>query len=418
MRQALEAIVDARAYAAAIVFVGAYPIVSSLYWIAASAVFWRHRERQTAGFYALDEHPRVSVLLAAHNEEAVIGDTVRRLRELDWPDVEIVVVDDGSTDATPDILDALARAGSIRYVRKEVNEGKAMALNDGIPLVTSELMLLIDADARPHPDVLRWMVPHFLKVPRVAAVTGNPRVVNTTTLLTKLQAIEFSATVSVLRRAQATWGRLMTFSGICTMLRRSAVESVGRFKPEMATEDIALAWQLQRAYFDVRYEPHAIFGMEVPETLGAWWRQRTRWGRGMGQVLRRNAPILLSWRARRLWPVYAEAVASTVWSYLFVALVALWSLAYPAHVLNFGANPIPNFWGMLIASVAMAQIFCGLWLDGRYDRSVRRYAWWLPLYPLIYWMLTALVAVRATAGGFVQRPSGAVTWTQQRYGAG
>jgi biofilm PGA synthesis N-glycosyltransferase PgaC len=418
MRHALEAVVHAHAYRAVIFFIGAYPIVSSLYWIAASLVFWRHREGQRADFYELDEYPRVSVLLAAHNEESVIGDTIRRLGELDWPEVEIVVVDDGSTDSTPQILREAAHRGAIRYVRKEVNEGKAMALNDGIPLVTGELMLVIDADARPHRDVLRWMVPHFVKVPRVAAVTGNPRVVNTTTLLTKLQAIEFSATVSVLRRAQATWGRLMTFSGICTMLRRSAVESVGRFKPEMATEDIALTWQLQRAYFDVRYEPQAVFGMEVPETLGAWWRQRKRWGRGMGQVLRRNAPILLNWRTRRLWPVYLEAVASTVWSYLFVALVALWSLAYPAHVLNFGANPIPNFWGMLIASVAIVQIFCGLWLDGHYDRRVRRYAWWLPLYPLVYWALTALVAVRATAGGFLKRPSGAVTWKQQRYGTG
>jgi biofilm PGA synthesis N-glycosyltransferase PgaC len=418
MRNVLEAVVHARGYRAMILFIGAYPIVTSLYWIAASVVFWRHREGQRSDFYELDEYPRVSVLLAAHNEESVIGDTIRRLGELDWPEVEILVVDDGSTDSTPQILLEFARAGAIRYVRKEVNEGKAMALNDCFPLVTGELMLVIDADARPHRDVLRWMVPHFVKVPRVAAVTGNPRVVNTTTLLAKLQAIEFSATVSVLRRAQSTWGRLMTFSGICTMLRRSAVESVGRFKPEMATEDIALAWQLQRAYFDVRYEPHAIFGMEVPETVGAWWRQRKRWGRGMGQVLRRNAPILLSWRARRLWPVYLEAVASTVWSYLFVGLVALWSVAYPAHVLNFGANPIPNFWGMLIASVAIVQIFCGLWLDGRYDRNVRRFAWWLPLYPLIYWGLTAVVSVRATAGGFIRRPSGAVTWTQERYGAG
>jgi biofilm PGA synthesis N-glycosyltransferase PgaC len=201
------------------------------------------------------------------------------------------------------------------------------------------------------------------------------------------------------------------------MLRRSAVESVGRFKPEMATEDIALAWQLQRAFFDVRYEPHAVFGMEVPEKLSTWWRQRKRWGRGMGQVLRRNAPIMLDWRTRRLWPVYVEAVVSTLWSYIFVTLVALWSLAYPAHVLTFGANPIPNFWGMLIASVAIVQILCGLWLDGRYDRRVRRYAWWVPFYPLAYWALTALVAVRSTAAGFLRRPSGTVTWTQQRYGA-
>jgi poly-beta-1,6-N-acetyl-D-glucosamine synthase len=80
-----------------------------------------------------------------------------------------------------------------------------MALNDAWPLARGEIVLIVDADGRPNRDVLRWMVPHFVKVPRVAAVTGNPRVVNTTTLLAKMQAIEFSATVSVLRRAQVTW---------------------------------------------------------------------------------------------------------------------------------------------------------------------------------------------------------------------
>jgi hypothetical protein len=72
---------------------------------------------------------------------------------------------------------------------------------------------------------------------------------------------------------------------------------------------------------------------------------------------------------------------------------------------------------MLIASVAIVQILCGLGLDGHYDGRVRRYAVWAPLYPLIYWVLTALVAVRATSGGVFKRPSGPVTWTQERYGA-
>jgi biofilm PGA synthesis N-glycosyltransferase PgaC len=136
----------------------------------------------------------------------------------------------------------------------------------------------------------------------------------------------------------------------------------------------------------------------------------------IGAFRRSTCPIPRAQRVRRLWPIYVEAVVSTLWSYLLVALIAVWALAYPAHVLDFGSNPIPNFWGMVIASVAVAQISCGLWLDGRYDRRVRRYGWWLPLYPLVYWAMTALVAVRATGGGLLRRPTGAVTWTQQRYG--
>jgi biofilm PGA synthesis N-glycosyltransferase PgaC len=398
------------------IYLGSYPMLSSLWWIVGSVTFARHREEPDQHFYGIEEPPFVSVAVAAHNEEAVIGQTVEWLLDLDWPGFEIVVIDDGSTDRTREILTGFAQAGQIRLLTKHANEGKAMALNDALPLLKGEIILLLDADGRPEPDVLRYLVPHFVRVPRVAAVTGNPRVVNTTTLLAKLQAIEFSATVSTLRRAQATWGRLMTFSGICTALRKSAVEAVGRFRPEMATEDIALAWQLQTRYFDVRYEPRAVFAMQVPETLSAWWQQRTRWARGLGQVLRRNTHVARRWQLRRMWPVYAEACLSTLWCHLLVVGTVLWAAAFSVGVYTFGANPIPNFWGMLIACVGVLQVGCGLWLDGRYDTGIRRFRMWIPLYPLVYWILTSLAVFRATLPGLLRKPSGTVTWTNPRYG--
>jgi len=415
----VTAVAGAPIYLGLMAFLGLYPVVTGLYWIVGAAIFAAHRERSDPGFYALDEHPHVSVLVAAHNEQSVIEETVDRLLELDWPSFDVTVVDDGSTDGTSELLTPLAESGRIRLLTKQVNEGKAMALNDALPLLAGEIVLIVDADGRPQPDVLRWMVPHFVKVPRVAAVTGNPRVVNTSTLLAKLQAIEFTATVSVLRRAQATWGRLMTFSGICTALRKSAIEDVGRFRVGMATEDIALAWQLQTAYADVRYEPRALFAMQVPETLPAWWGQRTRWARGLAQVLRENAPIVRDVRARRMWPVWVEGLLSTFWSHLFFLAAAFWTLALATGVYGFGGNPIPNFWGLLIASVLVVQISIGLALDGRYDRSVRRYALWIPLYPLLYWMLSAAAAVRGTLPGLLRtRSTTPVTWKQQRYDAG
>jgi biofilm PGA synthesis N-glycosyltransferase PgaC len=417
MTGAIRALADAPVYLALMAFLGLYPVVTGLYWIVGAAIFALHRERADPAFYELGEHPHVSVLVAAHNEEAVIVETVACLLALDWPAFDVTVVDDGSTDRTSELLLPLAEAGRIRLLTKCVNEGKAMALDDALPLLAGEIVLIVDADGRPQADVLRWMVPHFVKVPRVAAVTGNPRVVNTGTLLAKLQAIEFTATVSVLRRAQATWGRLTTFSGICTALRKSAIEEVGRFRVGMATEDISLAWQLQTAYADVRYEPRALFAMQVPETLPAWWGQRTRWARGLAQVLRENASILGDVRARRMWPVWIEGLLSTFWSHLFFLAAGFWTLAVATGVYGFAGNPLPNFWGLLIASVLVVQIAIGLALDGRYDRSVLRYALWIPVYPLAYWMLSAAAAVRGTLPGLLRAPSTApVTWTQRRYG--
>jgi biofilm PGA synthesis N-glycosyltransferase PgaC len=414
MHDLVAAISESPIYLAAMFFLGTYPVITGLYWIAASVQFARHREAEDDAFYHLDEQPFVSIIVPAHNEEAVLGETVEWLLDLDWPEFEVMVVDDGSTDFTADVVETLMCDRRLRLLRKVTNEGKAMALNDALPLVRGEIVLIVDADGRPRRDVLRWMVPHFVKVPRVGAVTGNPRVANTSTLLAKLQAIEFSATVSVLRRAQATWGRLMTFSGICTALRKSAVEDVGRFKPSMATEDIALAWDLQTTFSDVRYEPRAVFAMQVPETLREWWSQRTRWARGLGQVLRRNSNVLVSWRKRRMWPVWIEGFLSTVWSHLFFVAAAFWTVALATGVYGFGGNPIPNFWGLLIASILVVQITIGLTLDGRYDPSVRRYALWIPWYPIAYWILTAAAAVRATAGGLLRDASEPVTWNLDR----
>src|SRR5690606_25527355 len=105
--------------------------------------------------------PSVSVLVPAHNEEAVVGHAVRSMLAMDYPDFEVIVIDDGSTDDTVGALAPLAADRRLRLVRKVVNEGKAMALNDALPLSRGEIVLILDADAEPAPDLLRRIVPRF-----------------------------------------------------------------------------------------------------------------------------------------------------------------------------------------------------------------------------------------------------------------
>jgi biofilm PGA synthesis N-glycosyltransferase PgaC len=363
--------------------------------------------------------PRVSVLVAAFDEELTIGHTLRAVVDLDWEDLEIVVVDDGSTDATADIVRRHGADPRVRLISRPVNGGKAAALNDGIRVVTGEYVLLLDADGAPAPDALQWLVPHLVRLPHVAAVTGNPRVANTRTLLARLQAVEFCATVSVLRRAQTTWGRLMTFSGICTLARRRALVEVGGFRPEMATEDISMTWQLQAAGWNVRYEPRALFAMQVPETIAVWWRQRVRWARGMGQVLRRYGDTPVTWRRRRLAAIWVEAALSAFWAHLFVTFTVLWLLLLLLEGESaLGANPIVAYWGVIIALVCIAQATVGLLVDRRYDRRIWRAALWLPLFPMVYWALLAGAAVRGTLPGALRTPRGPVTWHIPRSPAG
>jgi biofilm PGA synthesis N-glycosyltransferase PgaC len=294
------------------------------------------------------------------------------------------------------------------------NEGKAMALNDGLRCARGEILLVIDADAKPDPQILRWIVPHFSS-PRVGAVTGNPRVANRRTLLARLQAIEFTSIISLQKRAQRVWGRILTVSGVVGAFHRRALEDVGAFSADMATEDIDVSWKLQLRAWDIRYEPHAVVWMHVPERWRDLWRQRRRWSLGLAQVLRRHWTKCLRWRSRRLWPVLLESVASIFWGYSFVILTSVWILSYAVGYPPVGASPIPNWWGMSMATVCLSQLLTGVLLDRRYDHELGRSYVVAIFYPLVYWMFLAVVTARSTPVGFARSPRrGAMTWQTRR----
>jgi biofilm PGA synthesis N-glycosyltransferase PgaC len=392
-------------YLAALVFFAWYPIFSSALWMFTSVVFFLRRERRRVSEFdprsTNDYLPAATVLMAAFNEEDHIVETIKGCLAIDYPRCEIVVVNDGSTDATLEKIGPFARAGMVRLIDKKINEGKAMALNDAIPLTAGEVILIIDGDAVPDRNILKMIVPHFRSA-RVGAVTGNPRVANRRSLLSKLQTIEFASIVSLQRRGARVWGKLLTMSGVVAAFHRSAILDAGLFSPEMVTEDIDLTWKLQLKFYDIRYEPRAIVWMRVPASLRGLWRQRRRWSKGLAQVLRRHGREAFTWKARRLWPVIVESYLSILWAYSFVVFTILWAVSYAAGYPPIGASPIPNYWGMLIGTMCLLQLLVGVLLDRRYDRRLPWYYAVAVLYPLIYWMLMAMVTFVSTPGGLLR----------------
>jgi len=257
-----------------LVFFGFYPVFSAIVWLTTSAIYFTRKERlpekKEADLYVLPHPPPVvSVLIPTYCEEKVIESTIEGALAIDYPTFEVVVVDDGSTDGTVARITPYVESGRVRLIQKTVNEGKAMALNDALLCLNGEIVLTIDADAVVDPRILRHLVPHFSSA-RVAAVTGNPRVSNRRTLLSKIQLIEFTSIVGLLRRAQRVWGRIQTVSGVVVAFRKTALFDVGLFDPSMATEDIDMSWWLQKRFWDIRYEPKGLVWMQVPETLGAF----------------------------------------------------------------------------------------------------------------------------------------------------
>ncbi len=396
----LAAIETSAPYWAALFFFAFYPIGSSVMWTVTNITYYLRREfRKKKWAPALEQYPAVSVLIPCYHEELHIEETLANCLRLNYPDYEVVVVDDGSADRTVEKVLPYVADGRVRLIAKTENEGKAMALNDAIPCLQSEIVVIIDADSSPEPEMLSYIVPHFSSA-RVAAVTGNPRVVEKDTFLAKLQTIEFTSIVSILRRAQRVWGRILTVSGVATAFRKSALVDVGFFSPDMATEDIDMTWKLQKRYYDVRYEPGAIVWMRVPKDLRGLWKQRRRWALGLAQVLRRHGKdVLFSWKRRRMWPILFESSLSVLWAYTFVVLTILWAVSYSVGYPPAGASPIPNWWGMLIATLCIVQLGTGVLLDKRYDREIVRYFPVSVYYPLVYWMLMAVVTVVSTPRG-------------------
>lgn len=375
-----------------------YPLFMAWLWMAGALFYWyRHerRGRRPDQPPALDEFPRVAVVVPCHNEEAHAEETIGWLMKSKYPNLEVIAVDDGSTDDTGVILEGLAiRYPSLRVIRLLRNQGKAAALNTAAAMTRAEILVCIDGDALLDPWAVHWLVWHF-RWPRVGAVTGNPRVRTRSTLLGRLQVGEFSSTIGLIKRAQRTYGRVFTVSGVVAAFRRSALHDVGYWSTDMLTEDVDVSWKLQARHWDVRFEPNALCWILMPETLRGLWKQRLRWATGGMQVLKRNWRPMQAWRQRRMWPVFLEYVTSAVWAYTMLGLFLVWALrvvfGIPTPIE--GTSLMPRWGGVVIGTTCLLQIGIGMLLDSRIEKGLFRYYFWMIWYPLAFWLVSALTTV-------------------------
>jgi biofilm PGA synthesis N-glycosyltransferase PgaC len=381
-------------------FVFFYPFFMALFWIIGSLVFsWRRERRQQPPELAF--YPQVTVLIPCHNEQLAIEQVVRTAAASRYPSFDILVIDDASTDASRDILQRLlAEIPNLRLLMVEHNRGKAKALNLGALATQAEYLMCIDADALLDPEAIHWMISDLERSPRAGAVTGNPRVLNRTTLVSRIQVGEFSAIVGMIKRTQRLLGRVYTVSGVCSCFRRLAVHEVGYWSSDTVTEDVDISWKLQLAYWGILYEPRAVCWILVPESLRGLWRQRLRWARGGMEAAMCYSRAIFRWPKRRMWPVLVELMVSTAWCYaVFLVLIAwIFTQVAPAWIppgLQV-ATLLPGWSGSLLAVVCLLQFLTGLALDRRYEGSgLLRQFFWAIWYPAVYWVIAAGTSVVA-----------------------
>jgi poly-beta-1,6-N-acetyl-D-glucosamine synthase len=383
--------------------VALYPVCTAAIWIAGGLLF-RWRDEDAPAGEPEGGWPGVTILIPAYNEASVIATSVTAALAVDYPELEVLVLDDGSTDETAvRAAEAARNDPRCRVIRDEVNRGKADRLNDGFRRAQHELVAVTDADTHLHPQAIKLLVGRICASPILAAVAGSPHVTNRGHFLQAMQVLERAAIIGLIRRTQSLTGRVGVVAGVLGLFHRDRVLAVGGYDPRMATEDIDLTWKLLMQGWQTAYEPRAMIGMQVPSSLVGLWAQRKRWARGQGEVLRTHFREVALWRNHRMWLIGMESLASLVWiTALAVTLViTLLALALGGGEELFGFS---LGWGIAIAVVAVVQLIVALIIDRSYDPTAWRALLIGAIYPVAYWLIAGIASLHSQTIALVRGP--------------
>jgi len=337
--------------------------------------------------------PTVSVIVPAYNEEVGIERAVRSLAASDYASLDVVVVDDGSVDATAAIVEGLDLS-RVRLVRQD-NLGKAAALNTGVRLSEGEIVVMVDGDTIFEADTVRRLV-QPLADKRVGAVSGNTKVGNRGGLLGRWQHIEYVTGFNLDRRMYEVLQCTPTVPGAAGAFRREVLEEVGQVCPDTLAEDTDLTLAIGRTGRRVVYAADARAWTEAPSTLGGLWRQRYRWSYGTMQAVwkHRAATLTRDPRERRIGrrALPYMALFQIVLPMLapLIDLFALYGVVF--------TNPVPVI-GAWIAFNALQLALAAFAF--RLDRESLRPLWALPLQQFVYRQLMYLVIIESTISALV-----------------
>jgi cellulose synthase/poly-beta-1,6-N-acetylglucosamine synthase-like glycosyltransferase/spore germination protein YaaH/peptidoglycan/xylan/chitin deacetylase (PgdA/CDA1 family) len=279
-----------------IFLIGDLLMTGRLIFIGAAAIYDRLHEKIFGKPAEVASYkPKVAVLIPAYNEEKVIERTISAALNSDYPNLRVIVIDDGSKDRTLEVARnafmAEAASGKVLILGKK-NSGKAEALNFGIEHIgDAELFVGIDADTIIAPDAISRLVPHFIN-PKVGAIAGNAKVGNRVNLWTRWQALEYITSQNFERRALDVLGAVSVVPGAIGAWRVSAVREAGGYHIDTVAEDADLTMALLRLGYRVEYEDMALAYTEAPTNANGLMRQRFRWSFGILQAVYKHRRVM------------------------------------------------------------------------------------------------------------------------------
>ena len=278
--------------------------------------------------------PMVSVLIPCFNEEKVIVASVARILHSNWPKLEVLVLDDGSADATAArVREAFEGEPRVTLMTFQ-NSGKAKALNRGLALAQGEIIVALDADTLFPPNTVAQLARWFAN-PKVGAVAGNAVVGNRLNLVTRWQALEYVTAQNLERRALAALGAVTVVPGAVGAWRKSALEALGGYPHDTLAEDQDLTIACQRAGWRVEFDSDARAYTEAPDSVAGLLKQRFRWSFGTLQCIWKHRAALFD----RKHPVLGFVALPQIWLFQIfltavsplVDLAIIWSLAWAIY---------------------------------------------------------------------------------------
>ncbi len=360
--------------------------------------------------------PLVSVLIPAYNEAEVIVETVNSVLESDYPKLEVIVVDDGSTDGTRELLDEqFGRNPAVRLIH-QTNQGKPAALSHALAEASSGILITIDADTAIEPNAITKLVRHFAN-PRVGAVAGNVKVGNRISWLTRWQALEYVTSQNLEKRAFDLLDCIAVVPGALSAWRAEAIHGCGGFSSETVAEDTDLTITIRRAGWKIYYDEEAIGWTDAPDTAGALVRQRFRWTFGTLQAFWKHRDTLGRLKYGTLGFIALPNV------FLFQLLLPLFSpvidLLFLGSLVLYGLSQfhfthLPQFWTAADVQRSLLFFFGFMLIDFLtcvVAFTLERHEDWSLLWPLLlqrfyYRQMMYVVLFRAVMGAIQGKPVG------------
>lgn len=340
--------------------------------------------------------PPVTILIAAYNEEKVVSDTINSILAQKYSGkMELIIIDDGSNDATASVVSALIESHpsindmfTVELLQQYENKGKAAALNKGLAHADHDVIVTIDADCYIFDGSLANLVVNFIDGPaNTAAVAGTILVRNSRrNLLTRLQEWDYFHGIAIVKRIQSLFQGTLVAQGALTVYSKKAILNVGGWC-ETVGEDIVLTWALLNAGHHIGYAENAFAFTSVPDNYKQFFRQRQRWARGLIEAFKRYPKLLYARKTNTPFIIFNALFPYLDFIYLFVFLPGIIAAIFFSNYAVVGLMTLAVLPLAVIINILMFIYQRRVFRE--YGLNVRRNIIGLLLYTLLYQVLLA-----------------------------